>query len=118
MSSNLPLVGVALGRLAGMLFALRFNLRTFALVKNIQDAYAVEGRVWPFWTDSSRRLKFVLRPNDLLDSGDSPRIRVAKEQLLRHRKTAGSNLLLGMGSMLLGVALALLIAALLTMTSS
>jgi hypothetical protein len=80
--------------------ALRFNLKTYSLVRDIQRVAESEGTTWTFYGDPRRRFLFLFRPEKLLDLSDSVALRASKETLLDHRKHLWRLLLITWGIMI------------------
>jgi hypothetical protein len=70
----------------GACAALYFNIKTSWLVRDIQAIYKSQGSKWPFWTDMSRLMAFVFRPDSLLM--EMPQLaHEEKVLLINHRHT-------------------------------
>ena len=89
-----------LGMLFASSFAIRFNLKTFRIVKQIQQQAASEGLQWEFWGRRDRKRQFLFRPADLIGPNDSVALCNSKQLLVAHRQTMWRCVLLGWGIML------------------
>lgn len=96
-----PPLMLLLGVFGAMFIMLSFNLKTNEIVERIQALESKEGRTWPFWTDECRLVAFVLRPETLLDKGDSQQVLVAKQSLIGHRKLGFKRVLQGVTFLLI-----------------
>lgn len=84
---------------------LRFNLKTYSIVRDIQRVAEREGTTWTFYGDPRRPFLFLFRPEKLIDLSDSIAVRVSKEALLDHRKHLWRSLLITWGIMIAGFVL-------------
>jgi hypothetical protein len=87
------------------LMVLRFNLRTYSLVRDIRRVAEREGTTWSFYGDPQRHLLFLFRPEKLIDPSDGIALRSSKETLLDHRKRLWPTLLITWGIMIAGFVL-------------
>jgi hypothetical protein len=98
------IVLVATVAIAGLL-GLRFNLKTYSLVRDIQRVAEREGTTWGFYSDPQRPFLFLLRPEKLIGSSDSFALRASKEMLLDHPKRLWRALFIIWGIMIGGFVL-------------
>jgi hypothetical protein len=104
--SHVPLIAfIAAAFIAGAL-AVRFNVRTYRLVRDIQRVAEHEGTTWTFYGDPQRTVAFLFRPGQLVDSSDSIALRACKESLLTHRRSLGRTLVITWAIMIVGFVLA------------
>jgi hypothetical protein len=89
-----------LGKIFASSFAIRFNLKTFRIAKQIQQQAASEVLEWEFWGRRDRVCQFLFRPSELLEPNDSIALCNSKQHLVAHRQTMWRCVLLGWGIML------------------
>lgn len=80
----------------------RFNLKTYSLVRVIQRTAEREGTTWSFYRNPQRTVSFLLRPEKLIGLSDSVALSTSKQALLDHRKRLWRTLLITWGIMFAG----------------
>ncbi len=104
MSYVLGMIFAATAIIVGFM-VLRFNLKTYSLVRDIQRVAKCEGTTWSFYGNPQRTFLFLLQPEKLIGSSDSVALRSSKENLLDHRKRLWPTLLITWGIMIGGFVL-------------
>jgi len=104
-----PMLFFFAGGLLAMSFVARFNLRTYQLVRRVQEAAAADGNAWAFWNRLDRQLQFVLRPSSLIDVTDSVSVLDAKRALLAHRLTMHRSLAAACGVFVAAILISIVI---------
>ncbi|MFZ5724649.1 MAG: hypothetical protein ACOY33_13435 [Pseudomonadota bacterium] len=98
-----------LGWLVAAFIVVRFNLETMRIARLVQAAAAAEGKRWILLEDRRLLVKFVFRPNEIMEPNDGHFLAEQKNRLLAHRMQAKSTLLKAMIFFVGGILLAILI---------
>ena len=68
----------------------KYNIDYSRAVKQLEDTFRSEGREWRYERDVASRLKVFTTPESITDASDSPAVAIAKQNIVKVRKTMPS----------------------------